>query len=281
MRNLMETKEDAEDLESRIEKQEDELVKFQVSARKELTRHQDTLNYFKNLKIEKEIRKLNQINEETQAEVDKMQRMQEMKEDEVEKLKNKINQSELQGKNFAEERRDFRELQQRMLSKSAEIHNLPEEKGENLKELVKNIARKRMMDLNESEIEAVYRFKTRGKSFFRPVVVHFKNQTTRDEFVRRNKAYVIRQDEITHGGKSGEKILIYESLSRYFKSLLYESKLWAKNNGFKFTWYKNCRILFRKSEENKEYFSICSEEELKNLEGKVREFDVLSEVAKH
>jgi Baculovirus FP protein len=133
--------------------------------------------------------------------------------------------------------------------KNIEITNIEEKRGENIEEIVLNLAEKLDVDLAAHEIESAHRLPTRNADKVAPIIVQFASRKKRDQFLEKKKTVV--SSNLLTGGTSevGErKVYINENLAPFYKELFWKTKQRAKDAGYKFVWIKRGRIFVKKNE---------------------------------
>lgn len=127
-----------------------------------------------------------------------------------------------------------------------ELCEVKETEGENLENIVLNVAKKMDIYLEPNDIDIVHRLPGK-KDKIRSIIVQFSSRKKRDEFiVKKNKIKVTNNDAARNGSDS--KIYVNENMTPYFKNLLWKTKTAAHANGYTFAWFRFGRILVRKDE---------------------------------
>lgn len=129
------------------------------------------------------------------------------------------------------------DLEWRSRRLNLEIHGIPATPNENLLQKVNALAP--VLDvplLDPSSVTAIHRLPARpGK--IPGVIVRYNRQAERDAWLRNRKK--LRES------KQAESIL--ENMTKQNRELLRTTKEWASENGFRFVWHANNRILLRKN----------------------------------
>lgn len=181
----------------------------------------------------------------------------------VKSLKEELKEKE---KVIDELKDELHEFQQHYRNSYLEIHNLPEdnhETQEKLMDMVIKIAAEVGVRLMKEEIEASHRIQTRNKNKEKPVIVHLASRKKRNEIIAGQKKTKVTQDKILANGSSS-RIFVNESLTKYYKELLFEAKKKAQEINFKYVWTAEGKILMR-AEEKGRVFRIKNHLDLKNL----------------
>lgn len=138
-------------------------------------------------------------------------------------------------------------LEQQSRQCNVEISNLPEKKAENLINIIISIGSYVKIKITPNDIVAVHRVARFSKEGSQPknIIAKFTTRPIRDNFlaaVRRAKG--IKTDQINISGEPRE-IFANEHLTMKKKILFRETRIAAKENGFRFVWSKNGNILVR------------------------------------
>lgn len=231
------------DLEHKIEKAMQKVMsKFKISFKKEfhdqLRDIENSLN-FNSDKIDDFLAEMGSIREK-----------QKKLEDENEALKMKVKSMTIA----------MEDLDQYSRNKNIQIDGVPEEKGENLRELVMDIGKKVDVDLDAKEIDVIHRIPSKNEKNTRssPIVVQFTTRQLREKILAG-----VRKSKITTKDlkKTGEERIVYvnEHLTRAKKQIMFEGRKLKFEKGYKFLWSRNGKIMIRKDEQSKVI-------ELQNLE---------------
>lgn len=119
-----------------------------------------------------------------------------------------------------------------------EIHGLPFSENENLVNKMNDVSKKLALpELNSADIIALHRLPAKPDKV-PGVLVRFSRQDVRERwFDSRRKL-----------DRSESSVHILENLTKHNKTLLWETKQWARDNHFRFVWHRNGRIFVRRSE---------------------------------
>ncbi|GJQ79292.1 hypothetical protein Trydic_g15450 [Trypoxylus dichotomus] len=142
-------------------------------------------------------------------------------------------------------------LEQGDNDRKLELHGIDEIPGVNIEEIIFEIANKLEIKLESSDLESIYRVNNKQRDQSRPVLIQFVSRKKCTEFKEKKRTTLINRDLDRRA--SERKIYIYEYLSNYHKRLLWETKQYAKKNGFRYVWIQNGKILIRRNEGSKIY----------------------------
>lgn len=153
------------------------------------------------------------------------------------------------------------EKERQNMQTSAEIRGIPEIQDEKLNDIIFNI--NNAIKLNKNDIEDAYRAPgKRNHSATRSIIIKFKNQNGREEFLNEakkfNKNAENSADRLNTSkiGFSGPKMPIYinEHLTTHAKRMLFLSKQIAKKNHFAYVWVKAGRVYIRQQADSRAIF---------------------------
>lgn len=149
-----------------------------------------------------------------------------------------------------------------------QINGVPHKKGENLIQIVKNLASKCGFSINvDTDIDFVTRVAVKNDtadSKPRPIILKMQARYKKDDFlasVRKLKG--LRACDIGFTGVINP-IYANDHLSTYNKALLNEAKRRCKEKSYLYCWVRNCTVMVRKSD-NSPVIHITSNECLKKI----------------
>lgn len=128
-----------------------------------------------------------------------------------------------------------------------EIAGFEEVQGENVEEIVKTVGAKLNVTIKNEDIQAAHRILSKAKPS--PIIVEFSSRKIRDDFL------FSKYKKTAVDGKNN-KIYIRESLSPFFKNLLWQSKQIAKEAKFEFCWFKKNKIHIKQTGKSSNIFTI-------------------------
>lgn len=134
--------------------------------------------------------------------------------------------------------------------KNLEIQGIPDEDGENLNRTIMNIANNFDIELQEKDIDYIYRIKKERSGKPGPVIVTFKQRETKEKILSSRKGRSIYAREI--GFKNSQnQVYVNEHLTKAKKDLLWKARQLKKQENFKYVWYKHDNIYIRKNDTTK------------------------------
>lgn len=149
-------------------------------------------------------------------------------------------------------------LEQYNRRRTVEIHQLPRVEDENCFEIVKSLGEQKGVKIEKQDVEGVYRIAVRDQSRIPPLVIQFQSKSKKEEFCKG------RRLRIREGQNRGKEIFINDNLSPHFRQLMMAAKGIARNRGYKFVWYKEEKVLVRKTDTS-EIIYLESERDLQKL----------------
>ncbi|XP_045446714.1 uncharacterized protein LOC123654901 [Melitaea cinxia] len=132
---------------------------------------------------------------------------------------------------------------------NVEIFGIPERKGENLMQILRDVSSKAEFSLDPSQdIDFVTRVapKNNDSKKIKPIVVRFLARWKKDEFLSSTKKLRLKCTDINISGDSF--IHFNDHLTRTNKALLQRAKSICKEKLYKYVWVKNCTINVRRSD---------------------------------
>lgn len=145
-------------------------------------------------------------------------------------------------------------MEQHVRENNLEIHGIPENRAENVRNVIQQCAKVVKYDLKSEDVILCTRVakQNRVSKLPRTIIVKFKSMGCRDGFYsavhRYNKSHPKEKLNTSLLGYAGEKIPVYvsEHLSPQNKTLHAAARMKAKAASFKFVWVRNGRIFARK-----------------------------------
>lgn len=126
-----------------------------------------------------------------------------------------------------------------------EIHGLPLKPGEYLKSFMCDLAGQLgLRNFQEDDICRIHRLPTQNKSSTSPpILVQVQNSSVKEKWCRARKGL----PDLAQSGKF-PRLFINENLTRMNRELFRLAHSKGKENGYKFMWTRNGKVLARKSE---------------------------------
>lgn len=192
------------------------------------------------------------------AEIAKLQSDKDKLAERVGVLEDQLKSSTAIADEVAQLKMNINDRDQQLLRNDIEITNLPETNNEQLTHVVKLVATKLNIVLEDRDIISVRRVGARHlnatssagpvEARARPVVARFARSDLRDEFLR--SARVRRGADTSDFGATMPlaKFYINERLTQLNRQLFRRAREAAQQRGWKYTWTKNGRILTRRKE---------------------------------
>lgn len=151
-----------------------------------------------------------------------------------------------------------------------QINGVPQREGENLFQVIRNLANKTGFALNiDADIDFVTRIAIKNGSDSKkpkPIIVKFQARYKKDEFLSAVRKFknLKAGDLGFSGAPASERIYVNDHLSTYNRSLLQKAKTTAREKNYAYCWVRNCTIMVRRSDKSP-VIHITSEENLKKI----------------
>lgn len=144
---------------------------------------------------------------------------------------------------------DLNEKEQWDRMNNIELKGIPQNKNENLLDLVCSLGNKIQYPLSKTQLNFATRVQTRDPDHIKPVIVCFNNRYVKEDFIAAARAAIktspILPSQLGLQGRSN--IYVNDHLTIQNKTLLTNAKKLGKEQGFQYTWVKNARIFLRKN----------------------------------
>lgn len=138
------------------------------------------------------------------------------------------------------------DLEQYTRNRNIQIDGIPEEKDENLREIVVKIGEKIDVKIENEMIDVVHRIPSQNERNS-PIVVQFTTRQVRDDIMIKVKKNKITTLDL--GRKGNERfVFVNEHLTKKKKQIMFEARKLKKEMDYKFLWTKNAKIFIRKAE---------------------------------
>lgn len=157
-------------------------------------------------------------------------------------------------------------LENEARAKNIEIQGIPEKANENLPLVLEKIGESVGCVIAKSDIDHVFRVYQKSNDRVKPIVVKLSSKFKRDEMLA-----AVKNKKHSTPNRSGpglsvdnisDNIFINEHLSYGTKLILKQAKDMAKQNGFKYVWVRDGRVLVRKSDRSS-VINISSDDDVK------------------
>lgn len=152
-------------------------------------------------------------------------------------------------------------MEQYSRNKNIEVCNVPRTNNENLRNVVLKLAEKINVNLKDEDIDVVHRLPSKPNKT-QPIIVQLSSRRIRDQIMY-NRRKVITSNELV--GEGSGKVFINPNLNRYFRELRFKTKKAAAEQGYKFVWFKNNKILVKENENSQHVITIQSDDDLEKL----------------
>ncbi|KAG8332476.1 polycystic kidney disease protein 1-like [Homalodisca vitripennis] len=151
------------------------------------------------------------------------------------------------------------------IKNTVDIQGVPENKSENVFEVIKMVAKVLRFDLKPEMIDAVHKLVgSSGTSRSRSIILKFVRHGDCDELLQLTKVKRgFPASELDFLSKN--KVFVNLSLSKAFRELLYHSKCAVREGQLRFAWYSDGKVLVRKSD-GQPAIHITSKQQLQDLQ---------------
>lgn len=131
---------------------------------------------------------------------------------------------------------------------NVEIKGIPENKNENLYEIVAALGNKVQFPDLKTQINFITRVPTRNKDNSKPIIVGFLNRFVKEDFVAAARMGLRNSPfrPIDLGYQGSNRIFVNDHLTTKNKMLLSSAKIIANEKGFQYIWSSHCKIMVRK-----------------------------------
>jgi hypothetical protein len=122
--------------------------------------------------------------------------------------------------------------------------------------IVLKVATALNIELLASDIEAAHRIPSRTATT-KParIIVRVLSRKKRDLFLAKRREVITNQHI---GLQSTQRIYVNDNLAPFYRELLWKSKIKAREQDFKFVWFKNNKILVKRDENTHQVLVINS-----------------------
>lgn len=153
------------------------------------------------------------------------------------------------------------EVEQKTREDTLEFAGIPEKEGEQPAETIKRVAGVTGVDLKVDDILDIKKIPDRRPGVPSKLHVRFTNLQKRRQILL-NKKHLTSTTTL---GNGYQKIYISEILGAYYKDLLWRAKTKAKEMGYKYVWYKECKVMVKKNESDRVTY-IKHSDDLKKID---------------
>lgn len=132
---------------------------------------------------------------------------------------------------------------------SFEIREVPVLPNESTDKIAIKLAEKLSIQLSHDEITASHRLPARAGKV-PAIIVKLQSRRKRDEIVEKmtKGKKVVTKLDLAPLSNNGGRIFVGDSLSPFYKQLLWKCKCKAKEIGYKYVWFRNGEVRIRKAE---------------------------------
>lgn len=172
----------------------------------------------------------------------------EKNEREVRELKHRVDKIEKQDDEITQLKNEMDCLEWRSRKLNLEFHGIKAMKDENLIDEINKLATlNNLPQLQESDIVSTHRLPSKQDKI-PGIICRFAKQSVRDKWWQNRKTLC----------QGNDSIFVLENLTKRTRTLLTETKLWAKANNYKYVWHNNNKVLVRKADGQNAVVISCS-----------------------
>ena len=149
---------------------------------------------------------------------------------------------------------------------NVEVRNIPQSRNENLTTIIMELSKAIGCNINVTDIDFHSRIAVNkpNQDKIKPIVLKFHKKITKDSFLSAyKKCRVLTTTDLKLPGQP-HKIFASDHLTPINKKLFADTRIKAKETGYKFVWLSNCKILVRRNESSP-IFRISREMDLSKL----------------
>lgn len=126
--------------------------------------------------------------------------------------------------------REIGVLDQYSRNRNIEIHGIQERKGENLTDLVQDLAHKLQIPFDPADIDVAHRLPSKPNKR-KAIIIQFQRRSVRNLWLRKRNTGLVSNNIV--GGSDDEKIYVNVNLSAKRKELLWRARMAGKSLNFK------------------------------------------------
>jgi hypothetical protein len=157
--------------------------------------------------------------------------------------------SQLTQKAVQELKIELKEKDQYDRNRNLEINGLDWPTQENLRDTVQRVANCYGLDFHRAEhVDVGHRIPNKNKNKASTIILQFKHRESRDAWLAA-KRRIVTNDNV-FGNGHGSRIYLNENMSPFYKDLFWKTKNFAKENEYKYVWFKQGKIMMRKHEKD-------------------------------
>ena len=154
-----------------------------------------------------------------------------------------------------------REKEQYDRNRNLEIGQLDWMENEKLPEVIQRVAENfNVQNFRQEQIETAHRIPNRDKDKPSVLIIQFKHRESRNQWLEQKKR-IVTNDNIYRNGNR-RRVYLNENMTPYYKNLFWKTKNYARSNNIKYVWFKNGKIMMRRSELDKEVRVVRNDEDL-------------------
>lgn len=131
-------------------------------------------------------------------------------------------------------------------NRNFEVINVQQTPGENLLQIIETLAEELGVDYEHGDVDVVHRVPTRSRDAPPKIIVQLQNRTLHEKWMSKRQQGV-SPTRIVANSTVTKNVRIFQHLSDHWRILLWEAKKKGTPLGYKVVWFKDNRILAKKS----------------------------------
>lgn len=153
-------------------------------------------------------------------------------------------------------------MEQYQRNRNVEIHGIKEQPNEDCLLLIEKIAEEMNIEVTKNDVDIAHRLKKRN-SKTSILLAQFKTRQARDLFLKKRNLVILNRN--IPGTEIGSKIYINENMTTYNKNLMQLTKVKAREQNYKYIWFRNGKILVKKND-NERTIIVTHKEDLRKIQ---------------
>lgn len=145
------------------------------------------------------------------------------------------------------------DLEEYSRKNNVEIQGIPEVRGENVMDIVQSIGNKIGANCDLSTVDVCHRVPSHNKERPKSIIVKFTSRFSKQNFLAgtRLRRADLTTSKIGLNSVPDQQIYVSDHLTPAKKLLLFKTKNFCRDNGYKYTWVSDSKILIRKSDSSR------------------------------
>jgi regulator of replication initiation timing len=141
-------------------------------------------------------------------------------------------------------------LEQKVIENYVEIMGVPEANNENCVKIIETIAE--AVGVKTTVIKA-FRIKSKINNKSRKIIAELQSKQIKKEIMDNAKKSKLT-GKLVNNNWNNDNIYINDSLTQYNRNLFFKTRVYARDFGYKFVWFKNLKLFIKKNENTNAIF---------------------------